>query len=85
MATVVIFGGTGFLGLRTVERLATDGATVRVAVRHPDQARSILRAAGLHDVTVFGADVRDQPLLPPLLPGPTPSSTRSRPMSRKVA
>ena len=59
MATVVIFGGTGFLGLRIVERLATDGATVRVAVRHPDQARSILRAAGLHDVTVFGADVRD--------------------------
>jgi len=60
MATVVVFGGTGFFGRRLVEHLTTDGATVRVAVRHADRARSILRAAGLHKVDVFGADVRDQ-------------------------
>lgn len=60
MATVVVFGGTGFLGRRLVEHLTTEGATVRVAVRHPDQARSILRAAGLNKIDVFGADVRDQ-------------------------
>src|SRR5262245_17144266 len=60
MATVVVFGGTGFLGRRLVEHLTTEGATVRVAVRHADQARSILRAAGLHKIDVFGADVRDQ-------------------------
>jgi uncharacterized protein YbjT (DUF2867 family) len=60
MATVVVFGGTGFLGRRLVERLTIESATVRVAVRHPDQARSILRAAGLHEVAVFGADVRDR-------------------------
>ena len=59
MATVVVFGGTGFLGRRLVEHLTTEGATVRVAVRHPDQARSILRAAGLNKIDVFGADVRD--------------------------
>lgn len=60
MASVVVFGGTGFLGRRIVEHLTTEGATVRVAVRHPDQARNILRAAGLHQVAIFGADVRDQ-------------------------
>jgi uncharacterized protein YbjT (DUF2867 family) len=60
MATVVVFGGTGFLGRRLVRRLAAEGVNVRVAVRHPDLARSALRAAGLDRVTVFGADVRDQ-------------------------
>src|SRR5207247_1485323 len=30
------------------------------AVRHPEQAQNALRAAGLDQVTVFGADVRDQ-------------------------
>jgi uncharacterized protein YbjT (DUF2867 family) len=60
MATVVVFGGTGFLGRRLVEHLTTDGAIVRVAVRYADQARGILRGAGLHKVDVFGADVRNQ-------------------------
>ena len=60
MTTVSVFGGTGFLGRRLVQRLAAEGTTVRVAVRHADRARSVLRAAGLERVTVFGADVRDQ-------------------------
>jgi NADH dehydrogenase len=60
MTTVSVFGGTGFLGQRLVRRLAGDGTAVRVAVRHPDPARSALRATGLERVTVFGADVRDQ-------------------------
>src|SRR6202521_2702923 len=60
MTTVSVFGGTGFLGRRVVQRLTAEGMTVRVAVRHPDRARSALRAAGLDRVTVFGADVRDQ-------------------------
>jgi uncharacterized protein YbjT (DUF2867 family) len=60
MASVVVFGGTGFLGRRIVEHLTTEGVTVSVAARHPDQARSILRAAGLHQVAFSGADVRDQ-------------------------
>ena len=60
MTTVSVFGGTGFLGRRFVQRLAAGGTTVRVAVRHPDRARSALRATGLDRVTVFGADVRDQ-------------------------
>ena len=60
MTTVSVFGGTGFLGRRLVRRLAAQGATVRVAVRHPDQASSALPAAELDRVTVVSADVRDQ-------------------------
>lgn len=60
MTTVSVFGGTGFLGRRLVRRLAAEGAAVRVAVRHPDRARSALGAAGMERVTVFRADVRDR-------------------------
>ncbi len=60
MTTVGVFGGTGFLGRRIVQRLVDEGTTVRVAVRHADRARAALRAAGLDRVTVFGSDVRDE-------------------------
>jgi uncharacterized protein YbjT (DUF2867 family) len=60
MTTVVVFGGSGFLGRRLVRRLAGDGLTVRVAVRHPAPAGRILKAAGLDRVMVLRADVRDQ-------------------------
>jgi len=60
MTTIVVFGGTGFLGRRLMRCLAAGGATVRVAVRYPEPARSALRAADLDRVSVFRADVRDQ-------------------------
>ena len=60
MATVVVFGGGGFLGWRLVDRLTAEGMTVRVAVRHPDPARIELRSMGFERVTVVPADVRDQ-------------------------
>jgi uncharacterized protein YbjT (DUF2867 family) len=60
MTTVSVFGGTGFLGQRLVQRLATEEASVRVAVRHPERARSILGAAGLDRVALLCTDVRDQ-------------------------
>jgi len=60
MTTVSVFGGTGFLGRRVVQRLAAEGATLRIAVRSPDRARSVFRAADLERVTVLRADVRDQ-------------------------
>lgn len=59
MTTVSVFGGTGFLGRRLVQRLAAEGASVRVAVRHPERAQTALRAAGSDRVTVCSADVRD--------------------------
>ena len=60
MTTVVVFGGTGFLGRRLVLRLAAEGTPVRVAVRHPNGGRSALGAADLDQVTFVRADVRDQ-------------------------
>ena len=54
-----MFGGSGFLGRRLVRRLAAEGATLRIAVRSPDRARSILGAADLDRVAVLRADVRD--------------------------
>jgi NADH dehydrogenase len=59
MFTVTVFGGTGFFGRRLVRRLVAEGAAVRVAVRHAEQARSVLHADGLDRVAVFRADVRD--------------------------
>ena len=60
MTTVSVFGGTGFLGRRIVRRLAAKGTAVRVAVRHPDQARSALDSTDMERVNFFRADVRDR-------------------------
>ena len=60
MTAVSVFGGTGFLGRRLVQRLAAEGMTVRAAVRHPDRAASVLGAADPERVTVLRADVRDR-------------------------
>ena len=42
---VTVFGGSGFLGRRIVERLAAAGNDVRVGVRHPERA-SFRRGSG---------------------------------------
>jgi NADH dehydrogenase len=60
MTTVSVFGGSGFLGRRLVRRLVAEGATLRIAVRSPDRARSVFGVDDLDRVTVFRADVRDQ-------------------------
>ena len=75
MRTVVVFGGTGFLGRRLVHRLAADGTAVRVAVRHPSGGLSALRAADLDQVMLVRADVRDQASVAAALEG---DSTDSR-------
>jgi NADH dehydrogenase len=60
MATVSVFGGTGFFGRRLVQRLVAEGAFVRVAVRHPEGARPILDAVDPERVSVLRADIRDR-------------------------
>ncbi len=60
MTTISVFGGTGFFGRRLVRRLVAEGASVRVAVRHADWARSILDAVALDRVAILRADVRDR-------------------------
>jgi uncharacterized protein YbjT (DUF2867 family) len=60
MTTVCVFGGSGFLGRRLVQRLVAESMTVRIAVRHPDRARGALVAADMQQVSYCFADVLDR-------------------------
>jgi NADH dehydrogenase len=64
---VTVFGGSGFLGRQIVERLASHGAAVRVAVRHPERASFLagISTAGL--ITPVRADVWDEATVGPAL------------------
>jgi NADH dehydrogenase len=55
---ITVFGGTGFLGRRIVERLAGDGVKVRVVARNPDRASAIELPPGAK-VERLRADLRD--------------------------
>jgi NADH dehydrogenase len=66
---VTVFGGSGFLGRRIVQRLAADGAEVRVAVRHPERAGSLARAGKAGQVTGVRADVWDEATVAPVVSG----------------
>ena len=57
---VAVFGGSGFLGRAIVNRLATTGATVRVAVRHPGSLKPPDGAAPAGRIVSTHADVRDE-------------------------
>src|SRR5689334_9127996 len=59
MTLVTVFGGTGFLGHRVVERLVREGATPRIAVRNPDRADALVGSLGAGRVFSVAADVRD--------------------------
>lgn len=54
---VTVFGGSGFLGRQIVKCLAAEGASVRVAVRHPERA-SFLEQLG--QIELVHADVWDE-------------------------
>lgn len=54
---VTVFGGSGFLGRRIVKCLAAEGASIRVAVRHPERA-SFLEQLG--QIELVHADVWDE-------------------------
>ena len=57
---VTVFGGSGFLGRQIVERLAAEGASVRVAVRHPERASFLERLGGDGQIELVAADVWDE-------------------------
>jgi NADH dehydrogenase len=59
MTLITVFGGTGFLGRRIVERLAREGATLRVAVRRPEQVDPPTLSIGSGRTIAIAADVRD--------------------------
>lgn len=52
---VTVFGGSGFLGRRIVERLAGEGALVRIAVRRPERAASLSKAGRPGQITTVRA------------------------------
>ena len=66
---VTVFGGSGFLGRQIVKRLATEGAEVRVAVRHPGRVSSRLAAGKAGQVSAIYADVWDESSVGPALEG----------------
>src|ERR1700746_3028031 len=53
MSCVTVFGGTGFLGRRVVQKLCESGATVRIASRHPGRAEG-------DKVKQIAVDARDE-------------------------
>jgi NADH dehydrogenase len=63
---VTVFGGSGFVGRAIVDRLAADGALVRIAVRHPERA-ALPEPAGR--ISALRADVWDEASLPAALEG----------------
>jgi uncharacterized protein YbjT (DUF2867 family) len=56
--SVTVFGGTGFLGRRIVRHLLDYGYAVRVATRHPERARPLLKNER-RPVEAIRADVND--------------------------
>jgi uncharacterized protein YbjT (DUF2867 family) len=64
-----VFGGSGFLGRRIVERLAADGAEVRIAVRRPERAAALTSVGRAGQITAVQADVWDEATVGPALAG----------------
>ena len=59
IARVTVFGGSGFLGRYIVQRLASQGAIVRVAVRDTEAARFLQPMGDVGQIVPVKADLRD--------------------------
>lgn len=57
--TATVFGGSGFIGRYVIERLATAGYTIRVAVRNTESAQFLKAAGDGGQVTPFAAHISD--------------------------
>lgn len=57
--TVTVFGGSGFVGRHLVQRLARQGAVVRVAVRDTEQALFLKTMGNVGQIVPVYADVTD--------------------------
>jgi len=54
---IAVFGGTGFLGRRIVERMLLEGAEVRLAARNPYRAHFERKSSGTGEVVPVPADI----------------------------
>ena len=59
VASVTVFGGSGFVGRHVVRELAKAGASVRVAVRRPDRALFLKPMGDVGQITPVAANIRD--------------------------
>jgi NADH dehydrogenase len=59
MATITVFGGTGFLGRHIVWSLAKTGAAIRIATRRRDRAYFLRPAGTVGQVVPWACDVND--------------------------
>ena len=56
---VTVFGGSGFLGRHVIQKLAREGALLRVALRRPELAGFLTSMGDIGQVTLMQANVRD--------------------------
>jgi uncharacterized protein YbjT (DUF2867 family) len=56
---VTVFGGSGFIGRYVVQRLARDGWTIRVAVRHPARAGFLKPLGNIGQITPLCVPLQD--------------------------
>jgi NADH dehydrogenase len=57
---VTVFGGSGFVGRYVVQRLARDGWTIRVAVRHPARAKFLKPLGDIGQITPLCVPLQDE-------------------------
>ena len=67
--TVTVFGGSGFIGRYVVQRLARDGWTVRVAVRHPARAQFLKPLGDIGQITPLCVPLQDHEAVAAALSG----------------
>ena len=67
----VVVGGSGFVGRYVVQALARSGSRIRVTTRNPQAALFLRPLAGLGDMQIVGADVRDPAALARAFDGAT--------------
>jgi uncharacterized protein YbjT (DUF2867 family) len=69
LGLVTVFGGSGFVGSAIVERLAREGADVRIAVRHPERVRAAATSNRGGRIMPVRADVWEKDSIPPAVAG----------------
>ena len=68
---VTVFGGSGFIGVQAVRRLARAGWRIRVAVRNPNLAYRMRLQGDVGQVDLVQANLRDRPSVERALEGAT--------------